>query len=67
MTDETIPILSRAVFLLLLSSTSFGELPDGWTLCGAGVVVGSGLYSFHQERKATIGEKSRIAVISFDK
>lgn len=28
----------------------FGEIPDRWTLIGAGIVAGSGLYLFHRER-----------------
>jgi len=29
----------------------FGDLPDGWTLLGAAIIVGSGLYVFHRERR----------------
>lgn len=28
----------------------FGDVPDSWTLVGAAVVIGSGLYLFHRER-----------------
>jgi drug/metabolite transporter (DMT)-like permease len=28
----------------------FGELPDLWTLVGAGLIIGSGLYILHRER-----------------
>ncbi|MDX2205166.1 MAG: DMT family transporter [Hyphomicrobiaceae bacterium] len=28
----------------------FGQVPDAWTLAGAGIVIGSGLYLFHRER-----------------
>lgn len=28
----------------------FGQMPDGWTLGGAVIVIGSGLYLFHRER-----------------
>lgn len=44
------------VWAVVVGFVAFGDLPDGWTLCGAGVVVGSGLYSFHQERKTTIAD-----------
>jgi drug/metabolite transporter (DMT)-like permease len=27
----------------------FGELPDGWSLAGAALIVGSGLYALHRE------------------
>ncbi|MHB1220194.1 MAG: DMT family transporter [Alphaproteobacteria bacterium] len=30
----------------------FGNLPDTWTLAGLAVIVGSGLYIFHRERRA---------------
>jgi drug/metabolite transporter (DMT)-like permease len=29
----------------------FQQLPDAWTFAGAGVVIGSGLYVFHRERR----------------
>jgi drug/metabolite transporter (DMT)-like permease len=28
----------------------FGDVPDGWTLFGAAIVIGSGLYILHRER-----------------
>ena len=28
----------------------FGDLPDGWTLTGAALIIGSGLYIFHREQ-----------------
>ena len=28
----------------------FGDLPDGWTLAGAALVIGSGVYAFYRER-----------------
>ena len=28
----------------------FGDVPDGWTLVGAGVIIASGLYTAHRER-----------------
>ena len=41
---------SNLLWAILLGFVSFGELPDGWTLVGAGVLVASGLYVFHRER-----------------
>ena len=43
------------LYLQLISMVSFGyavfgDLPDAWTLAGAAVVVGSGVYLFHRER-----------------
>jgi len=28
----------------------FGDLPDSWTLSGAALIIGSGLYIFHREQ-----------------
>ena len=30
----------------------FGELPDGWTVAGAAVIVGAGLFVWHRETRA---------------
>lgn len=30
----------------------FGDLPDGWTLIGCVIIIGSGLYTLHRERLA---------------
>jgi drug/metabolite transporter (DMT)-like permease len=32
----------------------FLELPDLWTLVGAALIVGSGLYVFHRERTLAV-------------
>ena len=44
------------VWAVVVRLVAFDELPDSWTLCGAVVVVASGLYSFHQVRTATTPE-----------
>lgn len=41
---------TRLVFALVLATVFLGERPDGSTLLGAGIVVGSGLYAFARER-----------------
>jgi drug/metabolite transporter (DMT)-like permease len=33
-----------------LGFVAFGDLPDGWTVVGAGVVVASGIYTLLRER-----------------
>lgn len=38
----------------------FGQLPDEWTLAGAAVVIGSGIYLVHRER-VVLAEKRRAA------
>jgi drug/metabolite transporter (DMT)-like permease len=30
----------------------FGDVPDHWTIIGAGIVVLSGLYTWHHDRQA---------------
>jgi len=37
--------------MVVLGYLVFGDLPDVWTLLGAGVVLSSGLYLFYRERK----------------
>lgn len=34
----------------------FGDLPDGWTVIGCIIIVGSGLYTLHRERLRREGE-----------
>ena len=40
---------STLVWGIGLGFLVFGELPDGWTIAGSGVVVASGLYIMHRE------------------
>lgn len=40
---------SRLVFATAIGMAFFGERPDGWTLAGAVLVVGAGLYTFWRE------------------
>ena len=42
-------IYSELVWVILLGYLVFGDLPDGWTLTGAGIVIASGIYIFHRE------------------
>jgi drug/metabolite transporter (DMT)-like permease len=35
---------------VVLGYVVFGDVPDGWTLVGATIVIGSGLYILHRER-----------------
>lgn len=41
---------TRLVFAILVAVLMLGERPDGSTLLGAAIVVGSGLYAFARER-----------------
>ena len=40
------------IFATFWGSIGFGEYPDGWTIVGAVVVVGAGLYVWHRETRA---------------
>ena len=39
------------VWAALLGVVVFGDIPDGWTLLGAAIVVASGIYSWRRERR----------------
>jgi drug/metabolite transporter (DMT)-like permease len=47
------------VWAAVLGALVFGDIPDHWTLIGAGVIVASGLYTWHHDRRAAprIGER----------
>jgi drug/metabolite transporter (DMT)-like permease len=40
------------VFVTILGAIVFGDIPDGWTIAGAAVIVASGLYAWNHERRA---------------
>jgi drug/metabolite transporter (DMT)-like permease len=40
----------QLLWVSLLGFFLFGEVPDIWTITGAGVIVASGLYTAHRER-----------------
>ncbi len=57
------------LYLQLISMVSFGyavfgDLPDAWTLAGAAIVVGSGVYLFHRERVTMKSEAASQAAAS---
>jgi drug/metabolite transporter (DMT)-like permease len=43
-------IYSQLVWVVVLGYVVFGDVPDGYTLAGAAIVIGSGLYILHRER-----------------
>jgi drug/metabolite transporter (DMT)-like permease len=43
------------IWALLLGIAVFGEIPDAATLVGSALVVATGLYTFHRERRAAPG------------
>lgn len=49
-------VISPYTYMNLIWATIFGyvlfsELPDRWTVIGAAIIVGSGLYVYHRERR----------------
>lgn len=42
---------STIIWATLLGWVVFDRLPDGWTFAGAGLIIVSGLYIWHRERK----------------
>ncbi len=42
---------TRLVFSIMAGMLMFGERPDAMTLAGAGLIIGSGLYTFLRERR----------------
>ena len=44
------------VWVAILGAVVFGDIPDGWTIAGAAVIVASGLFTWqHDGRKAKSG------------
>ena len=44
-------IYTQLVWVIALGYLVFGDVPNRWTLAGAAIVVASGLYLLHRERK----------------
>ena len=42
---------TQLLWMTLAGYLAFGALPDGWTLIGATIIVGSGLYTALRERR----------------
>jgi len=51
---------SRLIWATLFGYALFGNLPDGWTVLGAAVIVGAGLYVFRREAHAAAGDVPRL-------
>ncbi|GIT92190.1 membrane protein [Jannaschia pagri] len=47
---------TRMVFALLLSFTFFNETPDGWTLIGVVIVIGSGVFMLRREARLRVSK-----------
>lgn len=46
------------VWVTVLGFFVFGDVPDSWTILGAVIVVASGLYTWHHDRKAASAARS---------
>jgi drug/metabolite transporter (DMT)-like permease len=44
-------IYSQMVWMITLGYLVFGDVPNEWTLMGAAIVIASGLYLIHRERR----------------
>lgn len=47
-------IYSQMIWMIALGYLVFGDVPNEWTLAGAAVVIGSGLYLIHRERRRRV-------------
>jgi drug/metabolite transporter (DMT)-like permease len=51
-------IYSQIIWMILSGYLVFGQLPDFWTLAGAGIVVASGIYIFNRERQLGVATQA---------
>ena len=49
---------SQMIWMIGLGYLVFGDLPDGWTLAGAAIIVASGLYILHREHRLRLQTRS---------
>jgi drug/metabolite transporter (DMT)-like permease len=49
---------SQIVWMIGLGWLAFGDLPDFWTLFGAGVIIASGLYIIHREHRLRLASRA---------
>ena len=48
----------QMVWMIGFGYLVFDQLPDGWTLGGAGIIVASGFYIVHRERQLRLGRRT---------
>lgn len=48
----------QMVWMIALGYLVFDQLPDGWTLAGAGIIVAAGLYIVHREHRLRLASRS---------
>jgi drug/metabolite transporter (DMT)-like permease len=44
-------VYTQLLWVVILGYLVFGQVPTGWTIAGAAIVIASGLYLLHRERK----------------
>jgi len=44
-------VYTQLIWVVILGLLVFGQVPSGWTMAGAAMVIGSGLYLLYRERK----------------
>jgi drug/metabolite transporter (DMT)-like permease len=53
-------VYTQIVWMILVGYLAFGDVPDHWTLIGAAIVVGSGLFVFAREKM--MGKETEVPV-----
>ncbi|MGD9913311.1 MAG: DMT family transporter [Rhizobiaceae bacterium] len=48
----------QMVWMIIMGWLVFGQLPDGWTLLGAGIVVAAGLYIVQREQRLRLASRT---------
>lgn len=51
---------SQIVWMIGLGWVAFGDLPDLWTVTGAGIIVASGLYILHREHQLRLASRAAV-------
>lgn len=49
---------SQMLWMIALGWLIFGDLPDAWTLVGAGIIVSSGFYILHREHRLRLANRT---------
>jgi drug/metabolite transporter (DMT)-like permease len=55
-------IYTQLIWVLILGYLVFDHVPNGWTMAGAAIVIGSGLYLLYRERKVGKSTTSEAAI-----
>ena len=51
----------QIVWMVASGYLVFGDLPDGWTVLGAAIIVASGLYIVHREHRVRLAGRAAPA------